>query len=190
MKETLDNLEMLVKERTNELETAFNLLKEIEKGLSEAQRISHIGSWDWNIVTDEASWSYETYRILELDPQEFSETYNSFLSNVHPEDRDYVDDAVKKALNGEPLIIDYRIILSNGKERDVHVESELIFDEKISILKLKNGAGYYRTQAIRGRARFYSTSASENPQSCCTSEQRPYHKLCQSCCSSVVDKLG
>ena len=121
---------MLVKERTNELETAFNLLKGSEKGLAEAQRISHIGNWDWNIVTDETSWSDETYRIFELDPQEFGETCNSFLSNVYPEGRDYVDDAVKKALNGEPLIIDYRIILSNGKEREVYVESKVIFDEK------------------------------------------------------------
>jgi hypothetical protein len=36
LKETLDNFEKLVKERTAELETAFNLLKESEKGLAEA----------------------------------------------------------------------------------------------------------------------------------------------------------
>ena len=76
MKETLDNLKNLVKERTNELETAFNLLKESEKSFAEAQKISHIGSWDWNIVTDEVSWSDETYRIFERSPQEFGATYN------------------------------------------------------------------------------------------------------------------
>ena len=75
--------------------------------------------------------------FLELDPQEFVATYNSFLSYVHPEDRDYVDDAVKKALNGEPFNIDYRIILSNGKEREVHIESEVIFDEKNIPIRIK-----------------------------------------------------
>ncbi len=120
LKETLDNFEKLVKERTAELETAFNLLKESEKGLAEAQKIAKVGSWDWNIVTDEVSWSDETYRIFELDPQEFDATYNSFLNYVHPDDRDYVDDAVKKALRGEPFRIDYRIILSNEKERSTY----------------------------------------------------------------------
>ncbi len=129
MKETLDNLENLFKERTNELETAFNLLKESEKGLAEAQRIAHIGSWDWNIVTDEVSWSDEIYRIFELDPREFGATYNAFLSYVHPEDRDWVDNAVKKTFDKDPFSVDYRIILSNGKKREVHVESKVIFDE-------------------------------------------------------------
>ncbi len=105
------------------------MLKESEKGLAEAQRIAHVGSWDWNIVTDEVQWSDETYRICELGPQEFGATYNAFLSLVHPEDRDYVDDAVEKALNGEPFSIDYRIILSNRNEREVHIESKVIFDE-------------------------------------------------------------
>ncbi len=129
MKETLDNLKNLVKERTNELETAFNLLKESEKGLAEAQRIAHIGSWDWNIVTVEVSWSDEIYRIFELDPREFGATYNAFLSYVHPEDRDWVDNAVKKTFDKDPFSVDYRIILSNGKKREVHVESKVIFDE-------------------------------------------------------------
>ena len=137
LKETLDNLENLVKERTDELETAFNLLKESGKSLAEAQKISHIENWDWNIVTDEVSWSDETYRIFGRSPQEFGATYNSFLSYVHPDERDYVDDAVKKALNREPLVIDYRIMLSNGKEREVHIESKVIFDEKNIPIKIK-----------------------------------------------------
>ncbi len=120
LKETLDNFEKLVKERTAELETALNLLKESEKGLAEAQKIVKVGNWDWDIVTDEVSWSDETYRIFELDPQEFSATHNSFLNHVHPDDRDYVDDVVKKALRGEPFRIDYRIILSNEKERSTY----------------------------------------------------------------------
>ena len=52
LNETLDKLEEKVKERTSELEEAYNLLKESENGLAEAQRIAHIGNWDWNIVTE------------------------------------------------------------------------------------------------------------------------------------------
>ncbi len=64
LKETLDNLEEKVKERTAELEEAYNSLKESEKGLAEAQKMAHLGNWDWDIVTDELYWSDEIYRIF------------------------------------------------------------------------------------------------------------------------------
>ena len=88
LKETLDNLEELVKERTAELEKAYKSLKESERGLAEAQKMAHIGNWDRNIITGEVHWSDEVYRIFGFKPQEFGVTYNSFLSYVHPDDRD------------------------------------------------------------------------------------------------------
>ena len=49
-----------------------------------------------------------------------------------------MDNAFKKAINGEPCsIIDHRIILANGEERAVHVQSEAIFDEKMIPIRLK-----------------------------------------------------
>ena len=102
----------------------------MKEGLAEAQKMAHIGNWDRNLVTDEIYWSDEMYRIFGLNPQEFDVTYNAFLNYVHPDDRDYVDNAIKKALNGKPFDIDYRIILADGEERIVHAQGEVIFDEK------------------------------------------------------------
>ena len=102
LKKAHDNLEEKVKERTAELEKAYNSLKESEKGLAEAQKMAHIGNWDWNLVTDEVYWSDEIYRIFGRNPQESGATYDEFLNYIHPDDRDYVDNAVKKALNGKP----------------------------------------------------------------------------------------
>ena len=84
--------------------------------------MAHIGNWNWNLVTDEVYWSDEVYRIFGRKPQEFGVTYDEFLSYIHPDDRDYVNNAVKKALNGKPINIDYRIILANGEERTVHAQ--------------------------------------------------------------------
>ena len=137
LKETLDNLEKLVEERTEELKTAFNSLKESEQSLSEAQKLAHIGNWKWDIVTDEAYWSDEMYSIYGLKPQEFEVTYKLFLTYVHSNDRDYVDNALKKALNGEPLDIDYRIILADDSERVVHAKSEVIFDENYTPVSMR-----------------------------------------------------
>ena len=130
LKKAHDSLEEKVKERTAELEKAYNSLKESEKGLAEAQKMAHIGNWDWDLVTGEVYWSDEMYRIFGRNPQELDATYNEFLNYVHPDDRDYVDNAIKKGLKGKPIDIDYRIILANGEERTVHAQAEVIFDEK------------------------------------------------------------
>jgi PAS domain S-box-containing protein len=135
LKETLDNLENLVKARTSELEEAYKSLKESEKGLAEAQEMAHIGNWVHNIKTGEVHWSDEVYRIFGFKPQEFDVTYNIFLSKVHPDDRDFVNNAFKQALNGNIFDIEYRIVLAGGVERIVHEEFKVIFDkENIPIL--------------------------------------------------------
>lgn len=70
LKETFDHLEELIRKRTLELEDAYISRKESEMRLAEAQMIAHVGNWDWNLVTDEMSWSDEMYRIFGLDPTE------------------------------------------------------------------------------------------------------------------------
>src|SRR5665647_1416888 len=130
LKETLENLENLVKERTIELEKAYNSLKESEKGLAEAQKMAHIGNWVWDIATDKAYWSDELYRIFRRDSQEAAPSYNEYLNYVHPDDRDYVSSAFAETLNGKPYDIEHRIILTNGEERTVHIQAEVVFDDE------------------------------------------------------------
>jgi PAS domain S-box-containing protein len=70
------------------------------------------------------------YRIFRCPPQEFGENYDEFLRNVHPGDRERVNNAVIEALKGKKLYeIDHRIILDNGKERIVHEKGEVTFNE-------------------------------------------------------------
>ncbi|MHC1757851.1 MAG: PAS domain S-box protein [Methanosarcina sp.] len=130
LKETLDNLENLVKERTAELEKAYNSLKESERSLAEAQKMAHIGNWDRNLVTGESYWSEETYRIFGHYRQENGIKYNKYLNYVHPDDRNYVAKTFENRLKGIPQSIDYRIISADGEERTIHDEAEIIFDEK------------------------------------------------------------
>jgi PAS domain S-box-containing protein len=137
LKKTHENLEKLVKERTIELEKAYKSLKESEEGLAEAQKMAHIGNWSWDFVTGETHWSEETYRIFGLNPQKLSPTHDEFFRYIHPDDRDYVDNAIKKAINEKPFGIDYRIITASGEERTVHAESEVIFDPNNRPIRVK-----------------------------------------------------
>ena len=92
--------------------------------------MAHIGSWDWNLITGEVCWSDELYHIFGRSPQESGATYDEFLSYVHPDDRDRVDNALKKGLNGESVAGNYRIILGDGEERIVRTEAEVVLMRK------------------------------------------------------------
>ena len=137
LKKAHENLEEKIKARTAKLEEAYKALMENERRLSEAQKMAHIGNWDWDLVTGETYWSEEMYRIFGLEPQEFDGTYDKVLNYIHPDDRDYVDNAVKKALNGEPCGIDYRIISADGEERVVHAQGEVCLDERNIPVKMR-----------------------------------------------------
>jgi PAS domain S-box-containing protein len=139
-----DELEERVKERTAEMSAANeNLIVEIEErksavrtlrrvrdSLAEAQRIANLGNWDWDIVKNKLYWSDEIYRIFGLKPQEFGATYEAFMNSVHPDNREYVQQAVDRALyERQPYGIDHRIVLPDGSERIVHEQAEVTFDE-------------------------------------------------------------
>jgi PAS domain S-box-containing protein len=124
-----DDLEKLVEERTIQLESAYKSLKENEKSLSEAQKMAHVGNWDWDLLTGKVYLSDEVYNIFRLTPRESEASYTEFLRYVHPDDREYVDNTIKKSLSGDRCGIDHRIILDNGEERTVYTEREVIFDE-------------------------------------------------------------
>ncbi|HUK55548.1 MAG TPA: EAL domain-containing protein [Nitrospiria bacterium] len=109
---------------------AEEALFQSQKGLSDAQRIAHLGNWDWNIQTNELQWSDEINRIFGLSPQEFGATYEAFLNTVHPGDREFVTKSVDEALwKKRPYSIDHRIVLPSGAERIVHEQAEVTFDQ-------------------------------------------------------------
>jgi PAS domain S-box-containing protein len=139
LKKAHENLEKIVEERTAELEKAYISLKESEKGLAEAQEMAHIGNWEWDTETDKAYWSEEMYRIFKRAPQELAPSYDEFLSYIHPDDRDYVDNTLqKKAAEGEKThSVEYRIVLANEEERTVYLQSETTFDEKNTRVRVK-----------------------------------------------------
>lgn len=137
LKKAHDDLEIKVKARTDELEKAYKLLKESEEELAEAQKIAHIGSWNWNITIDKLHWSNETYSIFGLNPSEFNETYSAFLNYVHPDDREYVKSCAREALQGKPYSIDHRIIRADNEERIVHEQGDAVFDNENKPVRMR-----------------------------------------------------
>ncbi|MGH7241196.1 MAG: PAS domain-containing protein [Candidatus Saccharimonadales bacterium] len=86
--------------------------------LEEAQALTHLGSWQWNVATNEIAWSDELYRIYGLKPQERQIGFDEFIRLIHPKDRDRVQGIIGAAFQtGEPFEFEHRIVLPNGKLR-------------------------------------------------------------------------
>ncbi len=105
-------------------------LRKSEDSLREAQKIAGIGNWDWNMRTGELLWSDEIYRIFGIKPRQFQAAYGNFLNTVHPGDRDFVEQAVDKAIKERaPYDINHRIVHPDGSVRVVNEQGRVFLGE-------------------------------------------------------------
>lgn len=152
LKKAYDDLEEKVQQRTAELSDVVSALREearerslaqqklqqSEARLQNAQRIAHIGNWEWDIVDNQLWWSDEVYRIFGLRPKEFGAIYEAFLSYVHPDDRELVKQSVNEALyESKPYSINHRIVRPDGTERIVHEQAEIIHNADKSPIRMR-----------------------------------------------------
>ncbi len=108
---------------------AYEQIRSSAARLAEAQRLAHVGNWEWDIPGETVWWSDEVYRIIGFTPGEVTATFQEFLKNVHPDDRKYVQDKIEKALAEENSYnIEHRIVRVDGTVSIVHEEGEVIRD--------------------------------------------------------------
>jgi PAS domain S-box-containing protein len=119
-------------------DTLLHSLRESEERLKRAQEISHLGSWELDLVNNALTWSDEVYRIFGLKPQEFGATYEAFLEAIHPDDRAAVDAAYAGSLREgrDAYEIEHRVVRkATGEIRYVHEKCRHFRDESGGILK-------------------------------------------------------
>ena len=108
-----------------------------EARLGLAQRIAKIGNWEWHPQTGRFSASSELCRLMGIRPQDFGGTLDAFLQAVDAEDRERVEQALKRILTDRtPCDIDHRIVLPNGSEFVVNLQAEGIFDDQLKALTI------------------------------------------------------
>jgi PAS domain S-box-containing protein len=126
-----EELEVRVEARTAELAKTNEELQTRGTQLAEAQQIAHVGSWEWDVAADRVTWSDELYRIYGLQPQEFGATYESYLSRLHPDDREMVANIVGDALRTNVFqSFDHRIVRPDGTIRFCNSIGKIVFDER------------------------------------------------------------
>ena len=89
--------------------------------LIEAQRIAHLGSWEYDSSTNLWTWSDEVFRMLGIDRQPANVSTLVLFEQVHPEDRASVSRTYERALkNRTPFDISYRVCMTDGRIKWLH----------------------------------------------------------------------
>lgn len=105
--------------------------------LSEAEKLAHVGCWEFEIATNRIICSDEVYRMLGLDLDEASPTYPEYLQKIHPEDRGTAEQVMERAIQaGESYQVEQRIVQSNGSIRYISANGEPIFNEAGEVVKV------------------------------------------------------
>ncbi|MDT8317485.1 MAG: PAS domain S-box protein, partial [bacterium] len=134
-------------------------LRETRDRLVEAQQISHLGNWNWDILSGSLTWSDEIYRIFGLKPRESTATYEAFMDNIHPEDRQMTIDAVDHALKDDtPYNIEHRIIRPDGSVRTVNEIGKISRDSSGAAIKM-TGIVHDITERVLSNEKLLSLTA-------------------------------
>src|SRR5258708_12875236 len=93
-------------------------LRRREAYLAHAQRLSHTGSFGWNISTGEIFWSDETFRIFEFAPSS-KVSMPMILGRVHPQDMPAVEMAIGAATRGEGIDFQHRLLMPDRQIKNL-----------------------------------------------------------------------
>jgi PAS domain S-box-containing protein len=108
---------------------AEDALRRSQAYLTEAQTLSHTGSFGWNLSSGEVSWSEQTFRIFEWDPASFTPSVDSIVQRIHPEDVDRVRQEFNRAAEeGTAADLEHRLLMPDGSVKYVHVVAHGVRD--------------------------------------------------------------
>jgi PAS domain S-box-containing protein len=119
-----------------ERKLAVKAVSESQRQLAEAQKIAQMGSWEWDILSDEVTWSKELYRIFGLDPETWQPSFEGFLERVHG-DRERVRAVVEASIaSRESFHDEYGVLRPGGELRVVEAHGEVVLGDDGEPVKL------------------------------------------------------
>ena len=121
MRRADDELVVLVAcEDVTERNRTEQALQQNEAYLAHAQRLSHTGSFGWQVATGEIVWTAETFRIFGYHPAT-RPNIQLVIERTHPDDRAAVQRTVDQAArDGNDFEHEYRLLMPDGSVKQVH----------------------------------------------------------------------
>lgn len=120
----------VAKDITTYVQHEKELIK-IKNSLELAQKVGAIGSFDYDIIEDEAYWSKQIYVLYGIEnKEEFVPTFQSISNLAHPEDREKFEQNVLSAIEKRKnLSFEYRVLRKDGTVIYVYLQADVILDE-------------------------------------------------------------
>jgi PAS domain S-box-containing protein len=113
-------------------------LTDLTARVDNAQRLANMGDYDWHIATDTNRWSAQLYRIYGHEPQSFNASYDRFLSHVHPDDRERIQQIHRRAYEtGEPYEMIERVLRPDGSTRFLSSNGQVLRDESGTPVRMR-----------------------------------------------------
>ena len=112
-------------------------LQQSEASLAAAQKIAHIGSWEYDVLTNKITWSEEVFRIFGLDSTALEPTYAEITEMYHPDDRELFQQTITLDISrGTYYKKEFRILHTGGQIRYVEARGESVFNETGQVIQL------------------------------------------------------
>jgi PAS domain S-box-containing protein len=133
LKETVQELQstnQTLQAESRERARAEESLRRSERYLAEAQRLTHTGSWVWQVLgRDALHLSDEWYRIYGFDPEDGIPNFERRLQRIHPEDRARWQETIDRAVSEESdYDVEYRIVPPGATVKYIHTVGHPVFD--------------------------------------------------------------
>ncbi|MEI6062257.1 MAG: PAS domain S-box protein, partial [Bacteroidota bacterium] len=114
----------------SERKKAEDELRRSESNLAEAQRIAHLGSWEWKMATNTVKWSKEMFRIFDVNPDTFDGNPDSLVRVLHPDDVErFTRNLISNVVSAEASSLEYRAIRVDGSIRYILADGRMSFDK-------------------------------------------------------------
>ncbi len=145
---------------------ASRALEQKTQQLDEAQRIAHIGSWEWDIAKNKITWSDELYSIFGLRPDDFPGDFESYLEIVHTDEKEAIRKIIEEAFGKrEPFAFEHRVIRKDGSIRFIYSKGNITSDENNTPVRMTGIAqditDFKNTQDILQLTQFSVDKASD-----------------------------
>ncbi len=122
-------------------EDALERLEASERALAEAQRLTRLGSWEWDVPEGRVTWSEELYRVFGVERATLDAPPEGYLALVHPDDRAALRRALDEALrDAAPFQCEHRVARPDGELRTIDARGRAQVGEHGRVVRLHGTA--------------------------------------------------
>jgi len=156
-----------------EQERALAALRESEARLAQAQRIAHLGSWEWDAATNSVTWSDEMYRIYGRERGAELHTLDQAIALCSPESREAVRRELLESMrDGGAVTFEQKLVRDSGEVRVTIVNAEPFHDEAGTLIALRGTTQDVTEQRAAQEALFHAATELEREQELLEALQR------------------